>query len=96
MKTEVRNKRLTDEEFFKQRKEVLAMWPKGKELDLNEAIAFHQSLAPGKNHALKLRKAKENGIISFSSMMGTAPLEKDIEFSQQFALKYELVFKVRI
>jgi methylaspartate mutase epsilon subunit len=82
MKMEVRNKRLTDEEFFKQRKEVLAMWPKGKELDLNEAIGFHKNLAPGKNHALKLRKAKENGVISFSSMMGTAPLDRDIEFSR--------------
>jgi methylaspartate mutase epsilon subunit len=79
---EVRNRRLSEEEFFQQRKEVLAMWPTGKEVDLDEAIDFHKNLPPTKNHALKLQKAKENGVISFCSMMGTAPLERDIEFSR--------------
>ena len=82
MKKEIRNRRLTDEEFFRQRKEVLATWPTGKEVDLNEAIEFHKSMPSSKNHALTLQKAKDNGIISFCSMMGTAPLERDIEFSQ--------------
>ena len=82
MKEEVGNRRLTDAEFFRQRKEVLASWPKGKEIDLNEAIEFHKSLPPSKNHALKLQEAKENGVISFCSMMGTAPLERDVEFSR--------------
>jgi methylaspartate mutase epsilon subunit len=82
VKKEIRNRRLTDEEFFRQRKEVMAMWPNGKEIDLNEAIEYHKSLSPSKNHALKLQKAKQNGVVSFCSMMGTAPLERDIECSR--------------
>jgi methylaspartate mutase epsilon subunit len=81
VKKEARNRRLTDEEFFLQRKEVMTMWPNGKEVDLDEAVEFHQGLPPGKNHALKVQKAKEKGVISFCSMMGTAPLERDIEFA---------------
>jgi len=76
---EIRNRRLSDEEFFEQRKEILAMWPTGREVDLDEAVEFHKSLLPTKNLALKLRKAKKNRGISFTSMMGTAPLERDIE-----------------
>ena len=73
MKMEVRNKRLTDEEFFKQRKEVLAMWPKGKELDLNEAIGFHKNLAPGKNHALEASESKREWRHQFQQYDGDSP-----------------------
>ena len=34
---DIRNKRLTDEEFYKQRQEVLAQWHTGKDVDLDEA-----------------------------------------------------------
>jgi methylaspartate mutase epsilon subunit len=37
---ELRNKRWTDEEFFKEREEVLSQWPTGKEVDLQEAVDY--------------------------------------------------------
>ena len=58
---EVRNKKLTDDEFERERKEVLGMWPTGKEVDLDEAIEFHKTLLPNKNYALKVSEAKKNG-----------------------------------
>jgi methylaspartate mutase epsilon subunit len=82
VKKEIRNKRMTDEEFFLQRKEVMAMRPNGRKVDLDAAIEFHKSLPPSKNHALKVQKAKEEGVTSFCSMMGTAPLDRDIECSR--------------
>lgn len=78
----VRNTRLTDEEFFQERKKVLAMWPTGKDVDLDEAVEYHHRMAETKNYVLKLQEAKQNGTTSFCSMMGTAPLEKDIECSR--------------
>ena len=78
----VRNQRLSEEEFFQQRKQVLAMWPTGKGVSLDEAIDFQKSLIPQKNYALKLQEAKRNGETCFTSMMGTSPLDRDIEFSR--------------
>ena len=41
---DIKNKKLRDDEFYKIRKEVLATWETGKEVDLDEAIAYHKSL----------------------------------------------------
>ena len=76
---EVRNKRLSDKEFERERKEVLGMWPTGKEVDLEEAIEFHKSLLPGKNYALKVAEAKRNGTSLIRTDSGVAPLEEEIE-----------------
>jgi methylaspartate mutase epsilon subunit len=57
---EVRNKRLTEDEFRRERQEVLSQWPTGKEVDLDEAIEFHKKMPPEMNYARKLKWAKEN------------------------------------
>ena len=54
---EVRNRKLSEEDFFKEREEVLAQWPTGSEVDLDEAIEFHKSLPPDKVLTRKLLKA---------------------------------------
>lgn len=79
---EVRNKRWSDEEFLQERKEVLAQWPTGKEVNLDEAIEFQKNLPPSKNYAIKTREMKEKRRICICSMSGTSPLERDIEFSK--------------
>jgi len=76
---EVRNKRLSDEEFERERKEVLGMWPTGREVDLDEAIEFHKSLLPHKNYALKVAEAKRTGASLIRTDSGVAPLEEEIE-----------------
>lgn len=37
---ELKNKRLSEEEFMKQREEVLTHWPTGKDVDLKEAVDY--------------------------------------------------------
>ncbi len=76
---EVGNKRLTDDEFFSERQTVLAEWPTGKEVDLDEAIAYHKTLPPTKNFALKLAEAKRNGVILLNGCGGADTLERHIE-----------------
>lgn len=45
----IRNKKLSDEEFFKKRAEVLKQWETGKQVsDLNENIAAARELSQGK------------------------------------------------
>ena len=45
---DIKNKRLTDDEFYEIRKTVLNQWPTGKDVDLEEAFAFHKSLPDSK------------------------------------------------
>jgi methylaspartate mutase epsilon subunit len=46
MKTDsaVRNKRWSDDEFLERHKEILTLWPTGKDVDLDEAIEYHKRL----------------------------------------------------
>ncbi|MGB9886417.1 MAG: methylaspartate mutase subunit E [Moorellales bacterium] len=75
----ISNRRLDEDEFFAERQEVLAQWPTGKEIDLDEAIEFHKSLPASKNFPSKLRYAREHGEIYASTGMGKATLEEQLE-----------------
>ena len=78
----IRTGRLSEEEFFKERKEVLAQWPTGAEIDLDEAIEYHKSLPPHKNGINKLRYGEEHNEIYASTGMGKATVEEQIELLQ--------------
>ena len=75
----IRNRRLTDEEFFRIRKEeVLPQWETSREienLDENIAAAYEYSVAAGRNYAIKLREANESGIHLFQPQFGQALTE---------------------
>jgi methylaspartate mutase epsilon subunit len=75
----VKNQRLTDEEFSKERKEVLNMWPTGKDVDIDEAIAYHRSMPRNKNFVYKLNDARKKGEMLLVSDMGYTTIEQEIE-----------------
>ncbi len=76
---EVRNERLADEEFFRERKEVLAQWPTGKDVDLEEGVEFHKRLPASKVYVRKLAEAKRSGDTLVSLLTGTPTLDGQIE-----------------
>jgi len=76
---ELRNKKWTEEEFFKVREEVLAQWPTGKDIDLQEAIEYNKRIPDHKNFAKKLRGAKEAGITLAQPRAGVALIDSHIE-----------------
>ena len=76
----IRNKRLSDEDFTRERKEVLATWPTGSEVDLDEAVDFHKSLPPHKNFARKLLQAKNSGATLIRTDSGVPSIEEFIEY----------------
>lgn len=87
MSFHIRNKRLSDDQFFKIRKEeVLPQWVTGKEIeDLDACIAAAKELSQpelgyeGKNYALKLLGAKEREISLLIPQFGRALTEHVIE-----------------
>ncbi|ERI95324.1 methylaspartate mutase, E subunit [Clostridiales bacterium oral taxon 876 str. F0540] len=76
---ELKNKRLTEEEFFSQRKEVLNQWPTGKDVDLNKAVDYLKKVPEHKNFSAKLKKAKEEGITLAQPRAGVALIDEHIE-----------------
>jgi methylaspartate mutase epsilon subunit len=53
----VRDERLSGERLVRETREVCAEWPTGEAVDLDEAVAFHDSLAPGQRFAPVLEDA---------------------------------------
>lgn len=75
----LRSERLGEDDFLKQREEVLAQWATGRGIDLEEAIAYHKNLPAHKKFVNKLRYAKEHGEIYATTGMGKATIEEQIE-----------------
>lgn len=72
----------TDEEFFKEREEVLATWPTGKDVDLQEAIDYLKKVPDEKNFAIKMAKADEAGVTMAQPRAGVALIDEHIELLQ--------------
>ena len=58
---DIRNKKLSDDEFYGIRKEVLGQWSTGKDVDFDESVAYHKSMPDSKSFSRKLSAAKKNG-----------------------------------
>jgi methylaspartate mutase epsilon subunit len=78
---QVRNVRLSDDQFFKIRnEEVLPQWETGKQIeDLDECIAAAKELSEGKSYARKFVEARERGIQLLTPQFGRALTEYMIE-----------------
>lgn len=79
---ELKNKKWTEEEFLKQREEVLTHWPTGKDVNLQEAVDYLKNLPEHKNFAAKLRKASKEGITLAQPRAGVALVDEHIKLLQ--------------
>ena len=77
--TELRNIKMSEEDFFKQREEVLSQWRTGKSVDLKEAVDYLKKVPDYKNFAKKMRWARENGITLAQPRAGVALINEHIE-----------------
>jgi len=79
---DLNNQRWADEEFFREREKVLSLWPTGKDLDLDEAVAYLRSLPAQKNYARAVVKAKEEGRTLVQPRGGVALVDDHIALLQ--------------
>ena len=75
----LQNKRISNDEFYKTQKEVLQQWPTGKDVDFDEAVAFHKSLPEHKIFSKKLINAKNSGTTLIQPRAGVALIHEHIE-----------------
>lgn len=76
---EIRNKKISKEEFNHIREEVLSLWPTGKDVNLEESFKYHKSLPENKIFSIKLTKAKKEGTTLIQPRAGVALVDDQIE-----------------
>jgi methylaspartate mutase epsilon subunit len=74
----VRQQRIDEEAFMKMRREVLAIWPTGKEVDLEEAVAYQLALPDDRRFHKILQRMHEEGRVSLFPRQGTPLVEDEI------------------
>ncbi len=79
METELSDQRLPKEKFFGMRGKVLSEWPTGKDVDIAEAITYHNKLPGKKNVAAVLKRAVSRGDILIQPRAGVTLLEEQIK-----------------
>lgn len=78
----LQNKRLTTEEFQKQRAEVLKQWPTGNQVNFEEGVAYLKAMPEHKNFSYVLNRAKREGKTLIQPRAGVALIEEQIELLQ--------------
>ena len=79
---DIQNKRIPDSEFYALRQEVLTQWPTGKDVDLDEAVAYHKSMPENRIFSKKLLKAKQERTTLVQPRAGVPVVERHIELLQ--------------
>lgn len=76
---EIKNEKISRDEFFQIRKDVLNQWPTGKEVNFEDAIAFHKSLPSKKIFSKKLIEAKNSKVTLIQPRAGVALVDDQIK-----------------
>ena len=79
---DIQNKRICEGEFARLRQEVLAQWPTGKGVNLEEAVAYHKSMPVSRNFSKKLVEAKRDGRTLIQPRAGVPVIEEHIKLMQ--------------
>jgi methylaspartate mutase epsilon subunit len=74
----VKQQRIDEDVFMQKRKEVLAVWPTGKEVDLEEAVGYQKALPDSKRFYKILQSYHDGGRISLFPRQGTPLVEDEI------------------
>jgi len=79
---DIQNKRIPEGEFQQLRQEVLALWPTGKDVNLEEAVAYHKAMPACRKFSDKLVAAKNAGKTLIQPRAGVPVVEEHIKLLQ--------------
>jgi methylaspartate mutase epsilon subunit len=75
----ISNTKLSDDQFYKEQKEVLGQWKTGADVNFEESVAYQKTISDEKRFGSKLAKAKEEGITLIQPRAGVALEQEHIE-----------------
>ncbi len=84
-KVRIRNRRLDEDTLMAQRRQWLKLWPTGKEVDFDEAVAYQKALPDTKVWWKVMARLREEGRTVVSPRAGTALLEDEIALCKSLA-----------
>jgi methylaspartate mutase epsilon subunit len=76
---DIQNKKISEAEFEQLRKEVLTQWPTGKDVNLEEAVAYHKAMPENKDFSKKLIKAKKENRTLIEPRAGVPVIDEHIK-----------------
>lgn len=76
---EIKNQRISEDDFQRERAEVLTQWPTGKGVNFEEAVEYQKSIAPERRFDAKLQKADKEGVTLIQPRAGVALYDQHIE-----------------
>lgn len=79
---EIRNVRISDEEFQREREEVLKQWPTGAGVNFEEAVEYQKRIPKAQRFDEKLQKADKAGITLIQPRAGVALYDEHIKLLQ--------------
>lgn len=79
---ELKNKKLTRDEFFKEREEVLQQWSTGKNVNFDEAVQYQLGIDKNKRFGEKMAKADAAGTTLIQPRAGVALYTEHIKLLQ--------------
>ena len=82
MDRELKNQRIPDDLFMKERAEVLQQWPTGQDIDFQEAVDYQLTIEKERRFGEKLAKADKEGITLVQPRAGVALYQEQIELLQ--------------
>jgi len=85
MEYKVRQKKIDEKTFLEMHKEVLAQWPTGQEVNLDEAVEYSRNLPDSKNFMKVTLKQRQEGRTTVWPRAGTPILEDEIELVKTLA-----------
>jgi methylaspartate mutase epsilon subunit len=83
MKVAVKQDMLTQKEFFEERTVVTNQWPTGQDIDLTEAIEYHQGLSESRSFFKVVELLKREGRTVNFPRGGTPTIEGQIELNRR-------------
>lgn len=83
MEPKIRNKRIDEDWFLKMREPVLALWPTGKEVDLDEAVEYQKNLPESKSFLKIIERLHREGRTVVFPRAGTPILEDQISLCRK-------------
>ena len=79
---DIQNKKIGESEFMAMRQEILTQWPTGKDVNLEEAVAYHKAMPASRNFSQKLLDAKRDGRTLVQPRAGVPVVEEHIKLMQ--------------
>ncbi|MBQ7529899.1 methylaspartate mutase subunit E [bacterium] len=82
---------ISEERFFAERAEVLNAWPTGKDVDLKEAVHYHENIPSEKKFTQVLKEADSEGRVLVQPRAGVALVDEHIALLQKLETEADLL-----